>query len=167
MLGIDLGGLTEKVRSRLEGQYESLAGVVRDYVESGELLEDVGAAAREIIVERTAMRRVDVRGRPFAPYTGEYAKWKAKRFGHAGAPDLRQSERMLGEITLKRDGPLAGRLGFTSGRSVEIAVFHQEGRGRLPRREFFGIRPGSAEEARLGEVVSREFGRRLGGRRQI
>lgn len=165
MLGSNLDGLAQQLRSRLERNLDMLDGVLRDYVESGELLEEVGAAAREMIVERTTERRVDAGGRPFAPYSPGYAKWKARRFGHAGAPNLRLSGRMLGEITLKRDAPLAGRLSFAGTLSARIAAYHQGGRGRLPRRAFFGIRPGSAEAARLMEVVAREFERRLGGGR--
>ena len=164
MLQIELGDLAIQLDSRLDAHHSALQEAVAGYAGSGDLLRDLGDAAREIIIERTAEQHIDAEGRPFAPYTPEYAIRKRRLTGYSGPPNLRLSGRMLDEIELRRAGPLAGSLSFRTKRSAGLAAIHNEGRRPQPRRRFFGIGRGGVEAVRLRDTVLSEFRRRIASR---
>ena len=161
MLEINLTPFARRLRAELERHHSTLQGSLADYVRSGQLLRDLAAAAREIIIERTARERRDAYGKPFKPYTEQYAWWKKRNWGYSGPPNLRLSGLMLDDIVLRQISPLQGRLTFLTQRSAEIAAAHQEDSGFVPRRPFFGILKNTTYANLLRERLVIAFRNRL------
>jgi len=161
MLEIDLTHFAQTLYALLERHHSTLQGSLADYVQSGRLLRDLAAAAREIIIERTTRGHLDIDGKPFKPYTEQYASWKKRTWGYSGPPNLLLSGRMLNDIFLRQTSPLQGRLTFRTKRSAEIADSHQEGSAITPHRPFFGILQNTKYALWLRERIIMEFSKYL------
>ena len=82
-------------------------------------MREMGLLARETILRRTAAGK-DKDGKPFAPYSLDYAQQKQDALGTGGTPDLTVSGRMLGDLAImdysvtSDGGKGVVKLGFTS-----------------------------------------------------
>jgi hypothetical protein len=63
-------------------------------------MRHVGLLAREMIIERTRWRQVDIHGRPFQWLSVKYAADKHRSLGGVPKPDLTVSGNMLNDITI-------------------------------------------------------------------
>lgn len=77
-----------------------------------DLMREVGLAARELILRRTA-QGIAVDGSTFAPYSAAYAVRKAKEVG-SGTVDLQLSGRMLQGLVITELTENSVTLGFSS-----------------------------------------------------
>lgn len=78
-----------------------------------DLMREVGLAARELILRRTA-QGIAVDGSAFQPYSAAYAVQKAKAVGGAGNVDLQLSGRMLQGLVITEVSENSVTLGFSN-----------------------------------------------------
>ena len=90
-------------------------------------------------IERRVDKGIDINGKPFKPLSPTYAKQKSKKF--PGMPILKATRAMLAGANIRRrfkanqTGTTEASMSYTS----EYAAYHQEGGGKLPKREFIGV----------------------------
>jgi len=101
------------------------------------LWKEVGDKAVDIVVDRTKKGK-DVSGTAFKPYSKRYKKTPKKPV------NLKRTGDMLNAVTAEAHDDHARIYVRESGRSdgesnFALAMLHNEGDGKIPRREFFGI----------------------------
>jgi hypothetical protein len=104
---------------------------------SKELWDEMGAKGVQIVQKRTRSG-LDVSGLPFAPYSKAYKKTPKNPV------NLRLSGDMLNAVTHEGHKDHARIFVEESGRSdgesnLALAVVHDEGSGKAPKRHWFGI----------------------------
>lgn len=131
-----------------DGIEASLKGSAKRLARPG-LLERLGEAARDAVIERTLSGR-DVKGRMFAPYSAAY-----RRSGSEGSTvDLRDTGRMLANISVATDAEAGtATLYFRDEPEAKKAAWHNSrgvGKERVVRR-FFGL---SRSDAKMLEDIA-------------
>lgn len=100
-------------------------------------------------VERRIDRGVDQSGAAFAPLSEKYAKRKAKKF--PGKPILKRTNHMVAGANISTHiNRQSVRIRYES----EYAAYHQDGTGKMPKREFAGV---SAEAEREADRIIESF----------
>ena len=129
-------------------------------------LGEASAFQVSAIRERTEQRGKDVYGRPFQPYSMSYIQAKRKRGNDPSNRDttpktfvdLNFTGKMfssLGFITR----PSKGVVFFRSAQQSKKAMIHNEGLGRMPKREFFGI--SKIEQKKINAIIGKSIKKAL------
>ncbi|MCG8377570.1 MAG: hypothetical protein MI702_13925 [Chlorobiales bacterium] len=113
-------------------------------------------------IKKRTLAGVDKDGKPFPDYSPEYKKIKHNKPGGikaiGGSLLNRMVTRKVGNkaIIIEFSGPGAGNLSAS-----RLAAIHQTGQGKMPRRAFFGMKPGSSEERRIINAAKKLFGQKF------
>ncbi len=115
---------------------------------------------------RTEQKGKDVHGRPFKPYSKGYIQAKRKRFNDPSNRDttpknfvdLNFTGRMFSSLSFTTR-PSRGIVFFKSAQQSKKAVIHNEGLGRMPKREFFGI--SKIEQKKINAIIGKNIKKAL------
>lgn len=129
-------------------------------------LGEASAFQVSAIRNRTEQKGLDVHGRPFQPYSMAYIQAKRKRFDDPtnsdltpkNFVDLNMTGKMFSALTFTVR-PSRGVLFFRSAEQTKKALIHNEGRGRMPKREFFGI--STIEQNKINAIISKSIKKAL------
>lgn len=103
-----------------------------------QVMSQIGAAIKLDVRKRT-QSGTDVHGKAFKSYKTSSSKSRGRRGRNTGRVDLLDTGRMLGAITTTKVTDKEVHVGFTRVIEREKASYHQQGKGNLPKREFFGL----------------------------
>ena len=98
-------------------------------------------------IRRRTLSGIDVNGKPFEPYSAQYAKAKAKS-GRGETVNLTYTNQMLGSITVRLYQNQA-EIFIGENQRKKIAYYHHYGEGQ-PKREFFAV-----SDAKMKEIWSK------------
>lgn len=129
-------------------------------------LADASAFQVDAIRDRTEQKGKDVKGRPFKPYSKSYIQAKRKRFNDPSNQDttpknfvdLNFTGKMFSSLTFITR-PSRGVLFFKSAEQSKKAFIHNTGKGRMPKREFFGI--SSIEQKKINAIIGKSIKKAL------
>ena len=129
-------------------------------------LADASAFQVDAIRERTEQRGKDVKGRSFTPYSAGYKQALRKRQNDPKnrdqSPkkfvDLNFTGRMFSALTFTTR-PSRGVLFFRTAQQAKKAFIHNTGKGRMPKREFFGI--SKIEQKKINAIVGKKIKKAL------
>jgi len=129
-------------------------------------LGEASAYQVSAIRDRTEQKGKDVHGRPFTPYSKNYIQAKRKRFNDPSNRDTTPKN----FVDLNFTGKMFSSLGFTvrpsrgvvffrSAEQTKKALIHNEGKGRMPKREFFGI--STIEQNKINAIIGKSIKKAL------
>ena len=129
-------------------------------------LGEASAFQVSAIRDRTEQRGKDVNDRPFKPYSKGYIQAKRKRFNDPSNQDttpknfvdLNFTGRMFSALTFTTR-PSRGIVFFRSAEQTKKALIHNEGKGRMPKREFFGI--SAQEQNKINAIIIKNIKKAL------
>mgnify|MGYP003143404649 CR=1 FL=1 len=129
-------------------------------------LADASAFQIDAIRERTEQRGKDVKNRPFKPYSKSYIQAKRKRTNDPSNQDtspknfvdLNFTGRMFSALTFTLR-PSRGVLFFKTAQQAKKAFIHNTGKGRMPKREFFGV--SEIEQKKINAIISKSIKKAL------
>lgn len=118
------------------------------------------------IRDRTEQKGKDVFGRPFQPYSMNYILAKRKRKNDPSNQDttpknfvdLNFTGKMFSSLTFTVR-PSRGIVFFRSAEQTKKAMIHNEGKGRMPKREFFGI--SDNEQNKINAIIVKSIKKAL------
>jgi len=107
---------------------------------SDKAIQKVTAAIATHIKERTLKGR-DKNGKSFKEYSNSTLEYKQKRGGKFfnGNVNLNDSGKMMSSMQSKRISSKVGVVRFTRKEEAVKALKHIQGKGKLPKRNFFGL----------------------------
>ena len=108
-------------------------------------LEQAGVQLKTIIDTRTD-KGIDLNKRKFTAYSPSYAEEKGK-----SVVNLQDTNRMLQSIDSKIKNKNQVQIYFRSQSQAKKALWHQQGKGKLPERPFFGF------NLKTEKVIRRSF----------
>ena len=118
------------------------------------------------IRDRTEQKGKDIYGRPFQPYSMSYIQAKRKRFNDPSNIDTTPKTFVDLNLTGKMFSslgfivrPSKGVLFFRSAQQSKKAMIHNEGLGKMPKREFFGI--STMEQKKINTIIGKSIKRAL------
>jgi len=129
-------------------------------------LAEASAFQVSAIRDRTEQKGKDVSGRPFKPYSKGYILARRKRFNDPSNQDttpknfvdLNFTGKMFSSLTFTTR-PSRGIVFFRSAEQTKKALIHNEGKGRMPKREFFGI--SSQEQKKINAIIGKSIKKAL------
>ena len=129
-------------------------------------LGEASAFQVSAIRDRTEQRGKDVRGRPFKPYSKGYIQARRKRFNDPSNQDttpknfvdLNFTGKMFSALTFTTR-PSRGIVFFRSAEQTKKAMIHNEGKGKMPQREFFGI--STMEQKKINAIIGKSIKKAL------
>jgi len=129
-------------------------------------LAEASAFQVSAIRDRTEQKGKDVYGRPFKPYSKGYILARRKRFNDPSNQDttpknfvdLNFTGKMFSALTFTTR-PSRGIVFFRSAEQTKKALIHNEGKGRMPKREFFGI--SSQEQKKINAIIIKNIKKAL------
>jgi len=129
-------------------------------------LGEASAFQVSAIRDRTEQKGKDVRGRPFKPYSKSYMLARRKRLNDPSNQDttpknfvdLNFTGQMFSALTFTTR-PSRGVVFFRSAEQTKKALIHNEGRGRMPQREFFGI--STIEQKKINAIIGKSIKKAL------
>ena len=129
-------------------------------------LAEASAFQVSAIRDRTEQKGKDVKGRPFKPYSKGYIQARRKRFNDPSNQDttpknfvdLNFTGKMFSALTFTTR-PSRGIVFFRSAEQTKKALIHNEGKGRMPKREFFGI--SSQEQKKINAIIIKNIKKAL------
>jgi len=132
MLSIDTNA---KVVAKSLGERSS-----RFLKQSDKAIQKVTAAIATHIKKRT-LKGKDKNGRSFKPYAKSTISYKKKKGGKFfnGNVNLNDSGKMMSAIQSKRISASQGKVYFTRSEEAVKASRHILGKGKMPKRDFFGL----------------------------
>lgn len=115
---------------------------------------------------RTEQKGKDIYNRPFKPYSKNYMLARRKRFNDPSNQDTSPKN----FVDLNFTGQMFSSLGFTvrpsrgilffrSAQQTKKAMIHNEGKGRMPKREFFGI--SDMEQKKINAIINKSIKKAL------
>lgn len=115
---------------------------------------------------RTEQKGKDVSGRPFKPYSKGYILARRKRKNDPSNQDttpknfvdLNFTGRMFSALTFTTR-PSRGIVFFRSAEQTKKALIHNEGKGKMPKREFFGI--SKQEQNKINAIIRKNIKKAL------
>jgi hypothetical protein len=129
-------------------------------------LGEASAYQVSAIRDRTEQKGKDVYGRPFRPYSMSYIQAKRKRFNDPSNRDTTPKTFVDLNLTGKMFSslgfivrPSRGVVFFRSAQQSKKAMIHNEGLGKMPKREFFGI--STMEQKKINTIIGRSIKRAL------
>jgi len=117
---------------------------------------DAGALAVELIDKRVTQEGKDRYGRKLKPYAKQTKELRKARGRQTAHVDLVDSGNMMAALTYRARGNKAEVM-FGKPAEAEKAWAHQTGKGRLPKREFFGLT--KDERRKVAAKVKEHIGR--------
>ena len=129
-------------------------------------LAEASAFQVSAIRDRTEQKGRDVRDKPFKPYSKGYIQAKRKRFNDPNNRDttpknfvdLNFTGKMFSALTFTTR-PSRGILFFRTAEQTKKAMIHNEGKGKMPKREFFGISP--IEQKKINAIIEKSIKKAL------
>ena len=129
-------------------------------------LGEASAYQVSAIRDRTEQKGKDVYGRPFRPYSMSYIQAKRKRFNDPSNQDttpknfvdLNFTGKMFSALTFTTR-PSRGIVFFRSAEQTKKAMIHNEGKGKMPQREFFGI--STMEQKKINAIIGKSIKKAL------
>lgn len=129
-------------------------------------LGEASAFQVDAIRDRTEQKGKDVYGRPFKPYSKGYIQARRKRFNDPSNQDTTPKN----FVDLNFTGKMFSSLGFVVRPSRGVVFFrsaeqsrkaniHNEGIGRMPKREFFGI--SKLEQKKINAIIGKNIKKAL------
>jgi len=113
------------------------------------------------ILQMTTIRQrtqsgLDVDGQQFAEYSEQTQKRKTELGRNPDLVDLTQQNRMLGQSMQTKRLNDGGVIFFADANRREIALIHNEGSGRMPKRTFFSVSHADAQALakKLQELIN-------------
>ena len=129
-------------------------------------LGEASAYQVSAIRDRTEQKGKDVYGRPFRPYSMGYIQAKRKRFNDPSNRDTTPKTFVDLNLTGKMFSslgfivrPSRGVVFFRSAQQSKKAMIHNEGLGKMPKREFFGI--STMEQKKINTIIGRSIKKAL------
>jgi hypothetical protein len=118
------------------------------------------------IRDRTEQKGKDIFGRPFQPYSMNYILSKRKRFNDPSNQDttpknfvdLNFTGKMFSSLSFTVR-PSKGIVFFKSAEQTKKAMIHNEGKGKMPKREFFGI--SDIEQNKINAIIVKSIKKAL------
>ena len=99
---------------------------------------EIGYLAQNIITLRTK-KGLDADRVPFAPYTKDYATWRAKKGRSATTVDLAFTGHMQGaEVVTAKTNEMT--IAFGAEHQAQIAAYINDGTRKMAKREWFDVR---------------------------
>jgi hypothetical protein len=125
-------------------------------------LGEASAFQVSAIRNRTEQKGKDVYGQPFQPYSKGYIQAKRKRFDDPtnrdltpkNFVDLNMTGKMFSALTFTTR-PSRGVVFFRSAEQTKKAMIHNQGLGRMPKREFFGI--STQEQNKINAIIRKNI----------
>jgi len=118
------------------------------------------------IRDRTEQKGKDIFGRPFKPYSMNYILSKRKRFNDPSNQDTTPKNFVDLNFTGKMFSSLSftvraskGIVFFKSAEQTKKAMIHNEGKGKMPKREFFGI--SDIEQNKINAIIVKSIKKAL------
>jgi hypothetical protein len=129
-------------------------------------LADASAFQVDSIRERTEQRGKDVQGRAFKPYSKGYIQARRKRSNDPSNQDttpksfvdLNFTGKMFSSLTFTTR-PSRGILFFKTAQQSKKAFIHNTGKGRMPKREFFGV--SSLDQKKINAIIGKSIKKAL------
>lgn len=97
------------------------------------IIETIALQIKENIIARTQTGK-DIDGKKFKAYTKKYSDKKGKV-----TVNLTDTGLMMNAITQKAMSNDTAKIFFMDKHSAKIAKIHNDGEGKMPQREFFGV----------------------------
>ncbi len=91
------------------------------------------------IIRKRTLSGVDVDGKEFQEYAESTKKYKRSLGKSDSIVDLTDRSRMLGQSMQTKKIADGGLIYFADAQRREVAMIHNEGQGRMPKRTFFSI----------------------------
>lgn len=130
----------------------------RIQLDSSELDEIANAAIQKI--DARTVQGIDYRGDTFEYYSGMYARYRALQGRQVERVDMTFDGQMLAALTARSSSD-AAIVRFTNATEARKAMWHHEGAGHLPAREWFDIQQGGDEARELAEMAVRFMARKF------
>ena len=129
-------------------------------------LAEASAFQVSAIRDRREQKGKDVSGRPFKPYSKGYIQARRKRFNDPSNQDttpknfvdLNFTGKMFSALTFTTR-PSRGIVFFRSAEQTKKAMIHNEGKGKMPQREFFGI--SFQEQKKINAIIGKNIKKAL------
>jgi len=91
------------------------------------------------VIRKRTLSGVDVDGKEFQEYAESTKKYKRALGKSDSIVDLTDRSRMLGQSMQTKKIADGGLIYFADAQRREVAMKHNEGQGRMPKRTFFSI----------------------------